>query len=150
VDGDPVNPAHHIARQCNKSAAPDGIPQGTAFLLRENEHDLSVNELEASSMSADRYEQLRAVKAALIASNRRVLPNQWFAVLGVADVTSIEAIQDLAVVLSVIQTPKPTNVGHASVYGLPIFGTDLARLAGLALAERARHHAAVQVRDLEV
>jgi hypothetical protein len=109
---------------------------------------LSANALELSSNSALREDQLRDVLAALNASGRTVKANEWFAILGVGDVTAIQTIRDMTVVLTAVQTPVPTNGGHASIFGLPPFGSQLAPLAGLALAEVARRHQAVQVKNL--
>lgn len=141
MHGDLVDPAHHVARQVPKSRAPNGIPQASEFVLREGEADFSVNCLELTSDAPDRLTQLRAVRAALIASHRTVPDNHWFAVLQTADITAITELRGVALALTVIQTPIPTNSGHSSIFGLPPFGTELANLAGLELVRAIKEPA---------
>lgn len=134
MQGDLIRSDQNIGRHCTSSRVRDGVVQGSAFLLRPDERDLSVNWLEATDQSPVRVNQFRAMRLALTASGRPPRPNDWFVALQVEDVTAITELRGTAVALTVVHTPNETNQGHSGIFGLPVHGSELADLAGIALA----------------
>jgi hypothetical protein len=144
--GELLDPDFYLARHCNATMAPVGVPLGTAFLLRPDDRgELSVNCLELASDSQDSTEQLRAVKVALMAKGRTIRPKHWFAIVRTAYATDIAELHALNIHLTAIYTPElPHDRSHSSILGLPSAGSPLADLAGIKLAEAAAERLAIK------
>jgi hypothetical protein len=147
LEGDLIPDDQSLGRHCTSSRVRDGAVQGSAFLLRPEEPDLSVNWLEVTDASPERRDQFVAMRLALTESGRTVRPNDWFVALRCGDVTALTELRGTILNLRAVHTPSGTNAGHAGIFGLPPQGSELADLSGIALS-RLVTEAPVQSRNL--
>jgi DNA polymerase III delta prime subunit len=83
VKGDPIPDEDHVTRFCQRSRiSKNGIPQATAFMLRENEIGLSVNWLEIFALS-NRQEEINRIRQVYATYMKKIRPDEKITVLNV-------------------------------------------------------------------
>ena len=118
MKGDPIPDQDHIARLCGFKHAPEGQIQATAFLLRPEDHYLSVDWLEFFGYS-DRIEQIEELRNAYTLRLNRVGAKSTIAVLNVGEVCDIVKNEsDDARVLEILHEPLENSPSHSGIYNL--------------------------------
>jgi hypothetical protein len=117
VINDAIPSSDHIARYCPSRTAPDGAIQATAFMLRSNEPELSVNWLEFLKL-LDRPSQIGELRQ-IFNKKMKVGANAKFAVLNVGQVVeTVRQESEDSRDLTVLHKPAPDDESHAEILGL--------------------------------
>lgn len=138
VEGESVPPHHVLARYCKRLQVVDGVVQGTAFQLDEGHPYHSVTSLDDVAPEAAQQEQVRAAKAAIVASGFNPKPNGWFALISVEAVARplTDDGSGTRVLLETLCHPETGNSSHCGIHGLPANGSPQATNIGLELSWR--------------
>jgi hypothetical protein len=134
--GDSVPDSDYLVRHLKNSQLDSGVPTGAAFERELGHEELSFTSRDMASQGATELKaQLRAVRAAIEATPRKVKPNTWFASVPAGSVRAITEIAATAMKLRAIHDPDGGNAHHCSVLGMPEPQTPLSTAVGHAIAK---------------
>ena len=119
--GDKIPDSNHIARYCKPTQAPDGQIQATAFMLRSDEVNLSVNWLEFLNCSS-REDEINAIRNIYASKFKTVGAKAKIAILNVGEVREkvlkeSEDRRNLEVLHDPIED-EPSDPSHSGIYNL--------------------------------
>lgn len=119
MSGPPLPDNDHIARYCPPKTVSDGNVQATAFMLRSNETELSVNWLECLKCRS-RAEEIGDLQK-VFATKLTVRANARFVVLknvGTIRETIEQKSSDRRKITIEHEPEAPQDMSHSCVYGL--------------------------------
>ena len=106
---------HHVSRYCGRSVLRDNdFPKATAFLLKSNDHSLSVNWLEffKEGNFSDKVSKIRESIGLDLGATAR------FAVLNVKEAKGQVAKMEKGYEISFEHEPDGSNESHSLIHGL--------------------------------
>lgn len=120
MKGEPLPNSDHIARYCKPMCVPDGEIQATAFMIRQNDENLSVNWLEYLNCSS-RENEVSEIRN-IYSSKLKVSTKARVAILNVGQVkqkifTDSEDRRNI----EILHDPKiddPPDPSHSGIYNL--------------------------------
>lgn len=116
--GPEIPDSNNIARYCSPRTVPDGNLQATAFLLRADESELSVNWLEYLGR-ANREGEIDALKEVFARKLTRVGASAKFAVLNVGKLCgTVKRESPDGRKLTVAHEREDDDPSHSCIYGL--------------------------------
>lgn len=137
MNGNVLPDADHVTRLCGfAQLSEDGVPEGSAFVLKPGELFLSVNWIESLGLGS-RLEQIAEVLRVL-GTKRKVGATAKLALLNIGQsrVAVREGTTD-RLEISFIHEPEtkpPADPSHSGIYNLPLGDSDITAAELLALS----------------
>ena len=118
MKGDPIPDQDHVARLCSYQHAPEGQIQATAFLLKKDDHCLSVDWLEFFNCSTI-IEEFAEIRKVYTLRFNRVGAKALIAVLNVGEVCEkvLKESHDRRI-LEILHDPLKNDPSHSGIYNL--------------------------------